>query len=116
MRKADTTIDALHPHRVLLVLVEAAENVQELGLGDARDQLDHIVEDNGGLLANLWGLILRNLVVHCYDLLLIGWAHVRVDDGEELNGGEFRREAVTVHQALDHAHDPTLEVSYLDHL
>ena len=116
MGEADATVNALHSHRVLLVLVKATENVEEFGLGDARNQLDHVVQHDRGLLAYLWCLVLRDLIVHRHYFLLIGRAHVRVDDWEELDCREFRREAVAVHQSLYHAHDAAFEVSDLDHL
>ena len=63
------------------------------------------------MLTDLGSLILGENIVHLHQLLLVGSRDVRVDAWEELDGGELSREAVTVDQTLDHAHDDLLEVS-----
>ena len=57
MREADTAVNTLHSHGVLLIFIKAAENVEELSLGHTRNQLDHVVEDDSGLLAYLRDLV-----------------------------------------------------------
>lgn len=111
MSKADAAVDSLHPNGVLLVLVEAREDVQQLSFTDLRDQLDHVVEDNGGLLAHLWGFILRNRVVHCHEFLLGSRRNVGIDAWEELYSCELRCKTVSTHQALNHSHNGSLKVS-----
>ena len=89
MGKADATIDPLHTDGVLFILVEAREDVEQLGLAHLRNQLDHFVEDDGRLLPHLRCLVLRDSVIHSHDLLLGRRRHLRVNAGEKLNGGEL---------------------------
>ena len=114
MREADAAVDALHAHCVLLILVEAGEDVEQLCLGHLWDQLNHIVKHDGCLLAYLRRLILGDLVVHIHNLLLVGRREGCVYAGEHLNGSELGRETLTVHQSLNHAHDDVLEVTDAD--
>ena len=58
MSEAYTTVDSLHSNRVLLILVEPGEDVEELCLADLWDQLDHVVEDDSCLFAHLGCLVL----------------------------------------------------------
>jgi len=80
--EADTTVDALHPDCVLLVLVKTTEDIKKLSLRHLWNQFDHFVEDYSGLLSNLRSLVLRDRVVHCHDLLLTYGTYVGVNARE----------------------------------
>jgi len=108
--ETNTAVNALHPDGVLLVLVKTTENVEQLCLRNLWNQLDHVVKDNGGLLAHLGSLVLGDGVIHCHELLLVRGADVWVDTGEELHGRKLGSEALSIHQTLDHAHYATFEV------
>ena len=110
VREANTAVDALHAHRVLLVLVEPREHVQQFSLAHFWDQLNHIVENDGSLFANLRSLILTDSVEHGHDLLLLGAGERGVHTREQLNSSEFRGVALAVHQSLQHRHDGVLKV------
>ena len=59
--EVDAAIDALHSHAVLLILVEVAEDLEQVSLWNVRNQLDHVVQHEGSTFAHLWDLILRCL-------------------------------------------------------
>ena len=116
MGEADTTVDALHSDSVLLVLVKATEDIEQLSLRHLWNQFDHVVENNGGLLSNLGSLVLGNRIINCHNLLLTCGANVGVHTGEELHGRKLRRVTLSIHQTLDHAHDAALKIFYPDRL
>ena len=89
MCEADAAVDALHAYCVLLVFIEAREDVQQLRLGHLWNQLDHVIEDNGGLFAHLRCLIVRYLAVHVHELLLAGRSHGGIHAWEELHGSKL---------------------------
>lgn len=97
MSKANATVDALHAHSVLLVLVEPREYFEQFSLTDLWDQLDHVVENNSSLLSDLRCLILRDRVVHSHEFLLGSGSDLGVDTGEELDGSKLRSEAIPIH-------------------
>ena len=82
----NATIDSLHPNAVLLVLVEVAENLEEVTLWNVWNQLDHVVYDERSTLAYLWNLVLRRLHEKVDDVALVAGRQVDVDDWEELHG------------------------------
>ena len=98
----NATIDSLHPNAVLLVLVEVAENLEEVTLWNVRNQLDHVVYDERSTLAYLWNLVLRRLHEKVDDVALVAGRQVDVDDWEELHGCQLRRVGLPVHEPLDH--------------
>ena len=89
MRKAYAAIDALHADRVLLILVETREDIEQLSFADLRNELDHFIEDNGCLFPDLRCLVLRDRVIHCHQFLLRCWCHLWVNTREKLNCSEF---------------------------
>ena len=101
MSEAYTTVNPLHPDRVLLIFIELAEDSHELGLTDLWNKLDHLIEDDGCLLANLRNLITRRRIVHIHDFLLIRHSHARVHTGDKSNGSHLACR-VPIHQSLDH--------------
>ena len=69
----------MHLYRVLLILEELAEDLQELLLWHSRHELDHLIEDDGGDLAHLGNVILAHLNVQGQKLLLARRRKVLVD-------------------------------------
>ena len=59
---------------------------------------------------------MRDLAVHIHKLLLAGRSHGGIHAREELHGSELGSEALSIHQALNHAHNGRLEVTYADRL
>jgi hypothetical protein len=58
--KANTAVDTLHAHTVLVVLVELAKNVKQVAFRNFGDKLNHLVEYDACLFSDLWQGILRN--------------------------------------------------------
>ena len=114
MCEADAAVDALHANCILLIFIEPREDVQYLRLGHLWNQLDHVIEDDGSLFAHLGCLIVRDLAVHIHKLLLAGRSHSGIHAREELHGSKLGSEALSIHQALNHAHNGRLKVTYAD--
>jgi hypothetical protein len=51
----------LHSHGVLLVLIEVAKDGEEILLWYQRNQLNHVVENEGGTLSYLRDIVLWSL-------------------------------------------------------
>lgn len=59
--EVNATVDALHSNWILLILVELAEDVEEILVWNQWNKLYHIVQYKWCTLPNLWYLILRSL-------------------------------------------------------
>lgn len=59
--KVNTTVNTLHSNTVLLVLVEIAENLEQVLLRNVRNQLYHIIYHERSTFSDLGNLILRGL-------------------------------------------------------
>ena len=71
MSETHTTVNSLHSDSVLFVLVEFAKNIEQLCLRNFRDQFDHFIQNNGRLFTHLGSFVLRQLVIHVHDFLLV---------------------------------------------
>ena len=103
--EVDAAVDALHPHAILLVLVEVGEDLKEILFGHVRDQLDHVVEDKRGAFADLWNLILRCLHEQVDDVPLVARREVWVDHWKELHCCQLRSVGLSIHKPLNHLDD-----------
>ena len=61
LREVNAAVDSLHPHRVLIVLVEIAKDLEQILLWHQWYQLYHVVQNEGRAFSNLRDLVLRGL-------------------------------------------------------
>jgi len=59
--EVNAAVDTLHSHGVLLVLIEVAKDGEEILLWYQRNQLNHVVENEGGTLSYLRDIVLWSL-------------------------------------------------------
>jgi len=110
MGELDTAVNTLHADCVLVVFVELAEDVKQFCLRNLGYQLDHLIQNNGGLLADLRCIIFSNLSVHRHNLLAILGAKERVHAWEQVDSSALRCVELASHQSLKHRHDCGLKV------
>lgn len=61
-RELNTALDTVHPHGVLLVFVNLAEYLHQLGLRNLGHKLDHLNQKDTGLFTDL-GCLVRHYFV-----------------------------------------------------
>ena len=61
LREMDASVNSLHSHRVLVILVEVTENLEQILLWHQWDQLYHVIQHEGSAFSNLRDFVLRSL-------------------------------------------------------